>query len=273
MGSENDEALLEVYKESIAWNKNLYKEMQGIRELFQSLVTLTDSGVHVAFEDQPIYVTVPDGGSTYAIPAGETYIDFREGTINRSDGVQEHMRINLRSHNQKFMRSYLIIADQDVMVSLDGGGLWTLRANEGICEARPVTQIYIGATVPTNIRIRATTSPQMTMFYDRTFSPDNPLEPPTEPATTGPVTSAVAQSVELDLGEYGRSLVEVFGSSTVATNFYYDTSPDKVNWFNEETWSNVTEAHDGYDNVARYQRMRSDPIPGGTVTLTVIGGR
>jgi len=54
----------------------------------------------------------------------------------------------------------------------------------------------------------------------------------------------VAQSVSLDCGLFGRSLIEVFCKSTAATDFTLEASPDNVEW--ATLWSKSLAAEGKY---------------------------
>jgi hypothetical protein len=270
----NEDITLKLAQESLEWTKSMSREVQQLSEAMRSLVTLSQGGkVTTALEDVPVYVTIPDGGDAYALAAGDTYIDFYLGTITSPTGGESRLRLGLKGKGMKYMRSFLIVTDRTIKVSLDGGGFHSLKAGEGIAFGGfPVRQVYIQATEATAIRCIASTATQLTTFYDRAFSTDNPSVPPLETSLED-ASTADAQTISLDLGDFSRNKVEVFGTSTVALDWYYETSPDNEHWWTEEAFSGETSIHTGYDNVCRYQRLRTAAGAAGTVSMFMVAGR
>ena len=88
-------------------------------------------------------------------------------------------------------------------------------------------------------------------------------------------------SQEIILYTEGRKTLEVYASSTAATNFYLDVAKTEpltyeqptypAEWVNYNTWTGVTEVRDGFFNAWRIVRLRSDPAgsSGDTVTLVL----
>jgi hypothetical protein len=261
-------------RENLEWTKTVARELENLNLSLKSLVTLSENGhVTTAMEDLPIYITIPDGGDAHTLEAGDTYIDFYHGTITSPTGGETRLRMGLKGKGLKFMRSLLIVTSETIKISLDGGGFHSLKAGESIAFGGfPIRQVYIQATAETNIRCIASTAVQLTTAYDRSFSTDNPVIPPKE-ATLESASTGDAQMLVLDLGEFSRNKVEVFGISTVAIDWYYETSPDGETWWTEESFSAETSIHTGYDNVSRHQRLRTGAGAPGTLSMYIIAGR
>jgi len=113
---------------------------------------------------------------------------------------------------------------------------------------------------------------QMTTFFDRAFSTENPIVTPLEEELVG-ASTADAQTCELDLGDFSRTFVEMFCTSTVGIDYIVESSPDNEHWWNVQTFAAVTTAHSGYENVARYFRVRTSAGAAGTVSIRLVAIR
>jgi len=82
------------------------------------------------------------------------------------------------------------------------------------------------------------------------------------------------QSIHLDTD--GRTILEIYASSSAATTFRMDVSADYIDWVTDYyVWTNVTEVKEVHQNGFRYVRLKSDPagVTGDTVTLLLASGR
>jgi len=82
------------------------------------------------------------------------------------------------------------------------------------------------------------------------------------------------QSIHLDTD--GRTILEIYASSSAATTFRMDVSADYIDWVTDYyVWTNVTEVNEVHQNGFRYVRLKSDPagVTGDTVTLLLASGR
>jgi len=84
----------------------------------------------------------------------------------------------------------------------------------------------------------------------------------------------VAQAVVLDTE--GRTIIEVWASSSTTTTFHLDVSENGSIWVNDwKTYPTVTLVREGYLNGWRYLRLRSDAAgtTGDTVSLGLTASR
>lgn len=268
---------MELQKETLNVLRDLYKmtranaeAMETVSNCLMSLVTVTADGkVHMGLEEKPLYVSIPDSGDTYEVLAGDTYIDFHRGVISKPDGTQEALRFSLKKEGRKYMRSCLIVADQEIVYSVDGGGYQTLRAGERISLTDDViTQLYLRAETAANVRIRASTSPRMTNFYDQAID----VAYRTLTDALYDADSSAACSVEVDTTEYGRPTVEILASASSALDFVLEASLDNEHWFTVETFTAQTSVHYAYTNAMRYLRFSTASTAAGTVSMLLMAG-
>lgn len=237
---------------------------------------LKNIAIAMKADRKQLYLTVPDGGGTYAVGVGATTLDFERGEIITTTGEIQTMRSSLITQGVPTMRSFMLTASTAIGISLDGGGTWSLDAGERLCIGDfDFRQIYISADAVSNIKCMASTTSDMTSFYDRFFSADltSAFGQLRDYVYDAPETAS--QNVLLDLGTSTRAKVEAFASATVATDFYIETSNDLVRWWTTESETGVTSFHAGFDNASRYVRLRSAAAgaAGNTVSLEIVAVR
>jgi hypothetical protein len=173
------------------------------------------------------------------------------------------------------MRSLVFVTSGQVGLSIDGGGFFTLEAGEKIVMADYAFKtIYLDVPDTIYVKLMASTTPEMTVMYDRFFSEDlstvfAPLE-----VSLYDADERTSQIVNLDLTSHGRGQVEAFGTASTATDFTLETSNDNIHWFTVDT-QRTNDYHEGFLNAARYVRLRSavNGIAGDKVSLVLIATR
>jgi len=128
-------------------------------QLLQKLVKLEEE--KAVRRDKVIYFTYPIKGGTKSIDAGTTTIDFYTGKVTLPDGSEEHLATSLEQHNREYVSSVFVIPSKDIIVWLDDGSKETIKANDyWLRQFQAFKRLYITTTESTDIRIRASTSPQ-----------------------------------------------------------------------------------------------------------------
>lgn len=222
-----------------------------------------------------MYLSIPDGGGLFTLTRGAVEINFFEGKIMMPDGTVVSMRTSLKTQEVDEMRSLVFVTSGQVGLSIDGGGYFTLDAGEKLMMADYGFQsLYLDVPDTIYIKLMASTTPEMTVAYDRFFSQDlsamfSPLEDSLYDAD-----ERTAQIVELDLTSYGRAQVEAFATASTATEFTLEASDDNSHWFTVSTMK-TNDYHEGFFNAARYVRLRSavGGIQGDKVSLVLIASR
>ncbi len=118
------------------------------------------AGKPIVEPELEIYITFPAAGGTKSVTAGDLILDFTQGEARLPGGTKEKLSGKLPS-KQDFVRSFFCEPDQDVAVSLDGLGYYTIPANSmtGIIFQRYRTaQMKLTAT--TNLKVFASTDPR-----------------------------------------------------------------------------------------------------------------
>ena len=73
------------------------------------------------------------------------------------------------------------------------------------------------------------------------------------------VNAELVKEQSLTLDTEGRQFLEAHGSSSVATTFHLDASPDNITWINDiRIWTDVMRFDWGGGNAYRFVRLRSD---------------
>jgi hypothetical protein len=222
-----------------------------------------------------LYVSIPDSGGLYMLQAGTTTIDFVDGKMIIPNGDVQTLRTSLRVQNVEEMRSLVLTTSGQISFSIDGGGFFTLDAGEKFATSDyGFKTIYLDVPAPAYIKMMASTTPELTVMYDRFMSEDlsdffAPLG-----SSIYDANELIAQTVNLDLTDCGRGMVEVFGTASSATDFTLFASDDNVHWFTIET-ENGTSFHYGYYNTFRYVRLTSAVagVAGDKVSLVLKASR
>lgn len=245
---------------------------------YETLVVLKDMQRRlVPSSDKQLYLTLPDAGGMYSIGAGATTIDFENGVVLHSSGAEANMRSSLRTQGLVEMRSFILVTQDAVDVSLDGGGKYTLGAGERLCIGDfAFKTLYIEASEGTYIKLMASTTPEMTSFYDRYFSQDleDVLGKLTEDSYDADLT--VAQTITLDTGSsMSRITVEAYGEADKDTDWYLEASNDGSHWFEIDTAEAQTAYHWGGHNATQYIRLTSAAagVAGDKVSLVLTATR
>lgn len=222
-----------------------------------------------------LYISIPDSGGLYALQAGTTTIDFFEGKMIVPNGDVQTLRTSLKVQNVDEMRSLMLTTSGQLSFSIDGGGFFTLDAGEKFATSDyGLKVIYLDVPAPTYIKMMASTTPEMSVMYDRFMSEDlNEFFSPLA-STLYDADERTAQMVTLDLTSYGRSIVEAIGTGSTATDFTLEASDDNSHWFTIET-ERTNSFHHGYDNTFRYVRFKSGVagIAGDKVSLVLKASR
>lgn len=116
-----------------------------------------------------VVVLIPDGGGYLSILAGETVIDFYEGTITDPNGSVTNLRTSLRSNGREVMNSVYLYAASSVNVSVGGGnGSWTVEADQAVDFTNfPFRELYLTAAATTAVRLATSTYPAMRIKVER----------------------------------------------------------------------------------------------------------
>lgn len=237
--------------------------------------TLSNIARAIKAVGKQLYISIPDSGGVHQLQAGTTVIDFVEGTITEPVNGTTNLRTSLKVQNVDEMRSLVISTTAELSISIDGGGFFTLDAGDKLATSDFGFKIlYLDSTSGGYIKMMASTTPDLTVMYDRAMAEDlNDFFAPLA-STLYDADETVGQSVTLDLTTFGRSIVEAIGTGTVATPFTLSASDDNSHWFTIET-EDTASFHHGYENTFRYVRFGSTAggVPGNKVSLVLKASR
>lgn len=238
---------------------------------------LHDIAVALKVTGKQMYITIPDGGGVQAIEAGNTAVDFFDGTITTPSADVLTMRTSLKVQEKEHMRSFMIATLYPLDISIDGGGFFSLDAGEKFSMVDfNFKTLYLDSPTPNSIKLIASTTPEMTSFYDKYFSAEMETVVGMLKDDLYDADETVSQTVMLDLAAISRSLVEVFASATIPTTFALEASADGIHWFVAETMPvAMTSWHTGFQNTARYVRLSSAGAgaAGDKVSLVLMASR
>lgn len=236
------------------------KYLEAIAKIdLESYAILTAIKERLKAERKHLYLTLPDGGGLQGIQAGATEINFYTGEIMHPDGTVTTMRSSLKTQELEFMRSFVLVTQGSIDFSIDGGGFYTLGAGERFSLADyDFRSLYISATTAGYFKLLASSTPEMTSFYDRYFSQD--LE-----TSLGPMVEElydalenVQQRVTLDTGaSMYRVNLEAYGTASTATDWTLEASNDNVHWFDIDSEEAQATYHFGGHNATQYIRLTS----------------
>lgn len=106
----------------------------------------------------PVYVTFPGNGGTESVDAGDLMLDFITGKARMPNGDEKTLSARLEGSRHGHVS---VIAfdrpDQNIDVSLDGGGYFRIEANCFRAIRFPCRKVAIRLTATTNIRVYAAT--------------------------------------------------------------------------------------------------------------------
>jgi hypothetical protein len=238
-------------------------------EVLRSLMLIQNQ---LNVDKSQMYVTIPEAGGYFAVQPGATTIDFTRGEIINPDGTVNPMRTSLRVQDLGFMRSFMMTTAGDLNISIDGDGTFSLDAGEKFALGDyDFKEIYLGnnGTTNVNIKLMASTTPEMTVFYDKYFAAEmekaigNVLDDLYE------VDATVQQQVFIDLGgTMSRIFVEAMGKSDASTTYTLETSEDNVHWFPVDEDEGM-EYNFGGGNTFRYVRLTSAVAASGKISLVL----
>ena len=120
-------------------------------------------GIRDALKESPTFeITYPPEGGTKTITAGTTEINLYTGEVFLEDS-EEKTSQSLRSYGVEYARSLFIETTKAIVLQLDDGGKHTVEKLETILwnHLKPFQRISITATESTNIKVVASTSPNI----------------------------------------------------------------------------------------------------------------
>ena len=125
-----------------------------------------------ALKESPTFeITYPAQGGTKTITAGNTEINLYTGEVFLEDS-EEKVSQSLRSYGVEYARSLFIETTKAIVLQLDDGGKHTVEKLETILwnHLKPFQRISITATESTNIKVVASTNPNMVLQLFHRYS-------------------------------------------------------------------------------------------------------
>ena len=122
-------------------------------------------------KDKVFEITYPPEGGTKTITAGTTEINLYTGEVFLEDS-EEKTSQSLRSYGVEYARSLFIDTTKAIVLQLDDGGKHTVEKLETILwnHLKPFQRIMITATESTNIKVVASTDPNMVLQLFHRYS-------------------------------------------------------------------------------------------------------
>ena len=130
-------------------------------------------GIRDALKEPPTFeITYPPEGGTKTITAGTTEINLYTGEVFLADGTEEKVSQSLRSYGVEYARSIFIETTTQIVLQLDDGGKHTVEKLETILwnHLKPFQRISITAAESTNIKVVASTDPNMVLQLFHRYS-------------------------------------------------------------------------------------------------------
>ena len=133
--------------------------LKGIRDLLQK---------EREEKDKVFEVTYPPEGGSKTITAGTLDIDVYTGQIFLPNGDEEFFSNSLQRCGVEYARSLFIETTKAIVLQLDDGGKHTVEKLETILwnHLKPFQRISITATESTNIKVVASTDPNMVLHRE-----------------------------------------------------------------------------------------------------------
>ena len=121
--------------------------------------------------DKVFEIIYPPEGGTKTITEGTTEINLYTGEVFLEDS-EEKVSQSLRSYGVEYARSLFIETTKAIVLQLDDGGKHTVEKLEAILwnHLKPFQRISITATESTNIKVVASTDPNMVLQLFHRYS-------------------------------------------------------------------------------------------------------
>ena len=209
--------------------------LKGIRDLLQKEREEKDT----IFE-----ITYPPEGGTKTITEGTTEIHLYTGEVFLADGTEEKVSQSLRSYGVEYARSLFIETTKAIVLQLDDGGKHTVEKLETILwnHLKPFQRISITATESTNIKVVASTSPNI-ILQRRSGKYDVKQNKSTVTAidnvTIAKSASNTSSGISLaDVKQLAITVAVTYhGSASTGITAYIYSSYDNSNWDTDELTS------------------------------------
>ena len=122
-------------------------------------------------KDEVYEILYPAQGGTKTITEGTTEINLYTGEVFLEDS-EEKTSQSLRSYGVEYARSLFIDTTKAIVLQLDDGGKHTVEKLETILwnHLKPFQRISITATESTNIKVVASTDPNMVLQLFHRYS-------------------------------------------------------------------------------------------------------
>lgn len=245
-------------------SKEEFKEMSEMMNRIESVLKKWKE------RNKPINISVPEVESTdqpgmfyFILKPGTTVFDFLDGRLIEPSKDTRLLRTALRMHGQDYMHSLMLFTDRDLLFNMDGESDTMMVGGETrAMSEQQFQQVYITVREETNIRLYASTS-------------DHPIDvnliaPPVAYEGLYDASTAVRNTITIDLGVFSKTILEICATATVAVPFTFEASMDKVHWFTIESFGATTSLHKGYANAFRYVRLTATAGGAGTLNMLIV---
>ncbi len=102
----------------------------------------------------PLYMVYPTDGGSASVDAGDMLLDFYDGSVRLPNGDEERMSDKLEGSRHGHVNIVAIDRpDQDIDISLDGGGYIRIEADSFRAILFPAKKLRIKLTATTNLRV------------------------------------------------------------------------------------------------------------------------
>ena len=199
--------------------------------------------------DKVFEIIYPPQGGTKTITAGTTEINLYTGEVFLEDS-EEKISQSLRSYGVEYARSLFIETTKAIVLQLDDGGKHTVEKLETILwnNLKPFQRLSITATESTNIKVVASTDPNMVLHreddvVDCLKSGANVKQNKSTVTAINNVTiikSASNTSSGISLADVKRLAITIkatYGAGTDGITVYIYSSHDNANWDTDELTS------------------------------------
>lgn len=245
-------------------NKEEFKEVSEMMNRIENILKKWKE------RNKPINISVPEienieqpGMFYFKLSAGTTVFDFFDGRLIEPNKETRLLRTALRMHNKDYMHSLMLFTDRDLLFNMDGESDTMMVGGETrAMSEQQFQQVYITAKEETNIRLYASTS-------------DHPIDvnliaPPVAYEGIYDASTAVQNTIAIDLGIFSKTVLEICAASSVAVPFTLEASMDKNHWFTIESFGATTSLHKGYANAFRYVRLTAAAGGAGTLNMLIV---
>jgi len=207
-------------------------------------------------KDRPLIISIPEredpkqpGMYFFPLVEGEYELNFEEGEIMLTTSLKWAMKTGLKVQGKDFMRSLRIYTDKDVSITMQGISPTVIIGGQtiGFSDLK-FTHLYINAYEDTNVRVMASTNPHL-------LDIDVFLPPALNNAVYDQDNGSKATAIQLDMGIFSRTVVEIGGKSNLPVPYTLEASLDGQHWFTIESFAAAINMHKGYSNAMRFVRV------------------